>query len=60
MGGSAVYNANDPSATQLAKNAVVAVRLGKVEKNNLGGGVVSYKNSSTDYTLGLKRSMLWR
>lgn len=52
MGGSAVYNANDPSSTQLAKNVVVAVRVGKVEKNNLGGGYVSYKNSSTDYTLG--------
>ena len=35
MGGSAVYNANDPSSTQLAKNAVVAVRLGKVEKSHV-------------------------
>ena len=52
MGGSAVYNAGNPSLTQLAKNAVVAVRLGKVEKNDLGGGVISYKNSTTDYSLG--------
>lgn len=52
MGGSAVYNENDPSATQLAENVVVAVRIGKVEKTDLGAGNTSYKNSSSDYSLG--------
>lgn len=52
MGGSVLYSPKNPSANQLAKDVVIAVRQGKVEKTYLGSGVYSYKNSEFDYNLG--------
>ena len=52
MGGSVLYSPKDPNANQLMEGAVVATRIGKVEKTDLGNGEYSYKNSKTDYELG--------
>lgn len=52
MGGSVLYSSNDSNANQLMPGAVIATRIGKVEKNSLGGGQFAYKNSKTDYELG--------
>ena len=52
MGGSVLYSPKDPNANQLMTGAVVATRIGKTEKTELGAGQVSYKNSKYDYELG--------
>ena len=52
MGGSVLYSPKDPNANQLMEGAVVATRIGKVEKTDLGGGEYSYKNSKSEYELG--------
>ena len=52
MGGSVLYSPKDPNANQLAEGAIVATRIGKVEKADLGAGEYSYKNSKTEYELG--------
>ena len=52
MGGSVLYSPKDPNANQLEKGVVVATRIGKVEKEELGNGQYSYKNSKTEYELG--------
>ena len=52
MGGSVLYSSKDSNANQLVPGAVVATRIGKVEKTDLGGGQYAYKNSKTDYELG--------
>ena len=52
MGGSVLYSPRDSNANQLMEGVVVATRIGKVEKIDLGGGLYSYKNSKTDYELG--------
>ena len=52
MGGSVLYSPKDPNANQLAEGAIVATRIGKVEKTDLGCGQYSYKNSKTEYELG--------
>ena len=52
MGGSVLYSPKDPNANQLEKGAIVATRIGKVEKIDLGAGQYSYKNSKTEYELG--------
>ena len=52
MGGSVLYSPKDPNANQLAQGAIVATRIGKVEKTDLGGGEYSYKNSKSEYELG--------
>ena len=52
MGGSVLYSPNDSNANQLAQGAVVATRIGKVIKKDLGCGEYAYQNSKTDYELG--------
>ena len=52
MGGSVLYSPKDPNANQLIPGAVIATRIGKVEKSELGAGQYAYKNSKTDYELG--------
>ena len=52
MGGSVLYSPKDPNANQLMPGAVIATRIGKVEKVSLGAGEYAYKNSKTDYELG--------
>ena len=52
MGGSVLYSPNDSNANQLIPGAVVATRIGKVERKDLGCGEYSYQNSKTDYELG--------
>ena len=52
MGGSVLYSPKDSNANQLIPGAVVATRIGKVEKTDLGGGQFAYKNSKTEYELG--------
>ena len=52
MGGSVLYSPKDSNANQLMPGAVIATRIGKVERTNLGAGQYAYKNSKTDYELG--------
>ena len=52
MGGSVLYSSNNPGANQLSQGAIVATRIGKVERIDLGGGQYAYKNSKTEYELG--------
>ncbi len=52
MGGSVLYSPKDPNANQLMPGAVIATRIGKIEKTALGGGQYAYKNSKTDYEVG--------
>lgn len=52
MGGSVLYSPKDANANQLMPGAVIATRIGKVEKTALGGGQFAWKNSKTEYELG--------
>ena len=52
MGGSALYSPKDSNANQIAKNVIIATRIGKVEKMDLGGGQTGYRNSKKEYDLG--------
>ena len=52
MGGSVLYSPKNPLANQLAKDVVIAVRQGKVEKTDLGSGNYAYQNSEFDFKLG--------
>ena len=52
MGGAVLYSPKDPNANQLMPGAVIATRIGKTEKTNLGAGQFAYKNSKTEYELG--------
>ena len=52
MGGSVLYSPKDSNANQLIEGAVVATRIGKVIKKDLGCGEYAYQNSKTDFELG--------
>ena len=52
MGGSVLYSPNDANSNQLMQGAIVATRIGKVVKTDLGAGEYGYKNSKTEYELG--------
>ena len=52
MGGSVLYCPKDSNANQLIEGAIVATRIGKVIKKDLGCGQYAYQNSKTDYELG--------
>ena len=52
MGGAVLYSPKDSNANQLMPGAVIATRIGKVEKTNLGADQFAYKNSKTEYELG--------
>ena len=52
MGGSVLYSPKDSNANQLMEGAVVATRIGKVDKIDMGCGQYAYRNSRTDYELG--------
>ena len=42
MGGSMLYSPKDSNANQLEKGVIVAVRIGEVEKYDLGNGEYEY------------------
>ena len=52
MGGSMLYSPKDSNANQLEKGVIVAVRIGEVEKYELGNGEYGYRNSKLNYELG--------
>ena len=52
MGGSVLYCPKDSNSNQLIEGAIVATRIGKVIKKDLGCGQYAYQNSKTDYELG--------
>ena len=52
MGGSVLYSPKDSNANQLMEGVVVATRIGKVDKIDMGCGQYAYRNSRTDYELG--------
>lgn len=52
MGGSMLYSPEDVSNNQLAKDVKVAVRIGKVLKNDLGDGAIVYTNSKNECSYG--------
>lgn len=52
MGGSVLYSPKDANANQIMPGAIIATRIGKVEKTNLGAGQFAFRNSKTDYELG--------
>ena len=52
MGGSMLYSPKDTNANQLEKGVVVAVRIGEVEKFDLGNGAYACRNSKINYELG--------
>ena len=52
MGGSMLYSPKDSNANQLEKGVIVAVRIGEVEKYDLGNGEYGYRNSKLNYELG--------
>ena len=52
MGGSALYSPKDSNANQIAKDVIIATRIGKVEKLALGNGNYSYRNSKKEFELG--------
>ena len=52
MGGSMLYSPKDSNANQLEKGVVIALRIGEVEKYDLGNGEYGYRNSKLNYELG--------
>ena len=52
MGGSMLYSPKDSNANQLGKGVIVSVRIGEVEKYDLGNGEYGYRNSKLNYELG--------
>ncbi len=52
MGGSMLYSPKNSNANQLEKGVVIALRIGEVEKYDLGNGEYGYRNSKLNYELG--------
>lgn len=52
MGGAALYNPSDLQTSQLAKGVTLAVRLGKIQKKDVGSGQFVYGDLDTESVFG--------
>ena len=52
MGGAALYNPSDLQTSQLAKGVVIAVRLGKIQKKDVGSGQFVYGDLKNESVFG--------
>lgn len=52
MGGSVLYSPDNSAMNQLSQDVKIAVRIGKVNKEDIGGGNIVYTNSRTECNFG--------